>query len=54
LQQILHEDKATGAFVIPSGRLGIDPTMVLGSAQMRDLLADLAREFDLVWWTRRR
>ena len=53
LQQILHEDKATGAFVIPSGRLGIDPTMVLGSAQMRDLLADLAREFDLVVTCRR-
>jgi polysaccharide biosynthesis transport protein len=48
LQDILHEDKATGAFVIPSGRLGVDPTMVLGSAQMRELLADLAGEFDLV------
>jgi polysaccharide biosynthesis transport protein len=48
LQEILHQDKATGAFVIPSGRLGIDPTMVLGSAQMRELLADLSRDFDLV------
>jgi capsular exopolysaccharide synthesis family protein len=48
LREILHEDKATGAFVIPSGRLGIDPTKVLGSTQMRDLLADLARDFDLV------
>jgi capsular exopolysaccharide synthesis family protein len=48
LQEILHQDKATGGFVIPSGRLGIDPTMVLGSAQMRELLADLSRDFDLV------
>lgn len=48
LQEILHEDKATGAFVIPSGLLGVDPTMVLGSTQMRELLAALARDFDLV------
>jgi polysaccharide biosynthesis transport protein len=47
-KDILHEDKSTGAFAIPSGRLGVDPTKVLASAQVRDLIAELARDFDLV------
>jgi polysaccharide biosynthesis transport protein len=46
--EILHEDKSTGAFVIPSGKLAVDPTMVLASVQVRELLAELARDFDLV------
>ncbi len=45
---IVHEDKTTGAWVIPSGRLGIDPTRVLSDANVHQLIAELGREFDLV------
>ena len=48
MSDIIHSDEATGAFVIPSGRLAVDPNKVLASTQMRDLLAQLARDFDLV------
>jgi polysaccharide biosynthesis transport protein len=48
LKDIVHQDEATGASVIPSGRLGVDPTKVLGSPEIRQLLAALAREYDLV------
>jgi len=48
MKDILHEDKGTGAWVIPSGRLGIDPTRVLGAQSIRQLIVDLGRDFDLV------
>lgn len=47
-EQILHLDQATGAYVVPAGRSGIDPAKALGSAEVRRLLAELAQEFDLV------
>lgn len=48
LDEVLHRDEATGAWVVPCGRLGIDPVKVLGSPQMREMLAALADRFDLV------
>ncbi len=48
LEEVLHHDEATGAWVVPCGRLGIDPAKVLGSPQTRELLAALAGRFDLV------
>jgi len=48
LDEVLHHDEATGAWVVPCGRLGIDPAKVLGSLQTRELLAALAGRFDLV------
>ncbi|MBK8175986.1 MAG: polysaccharide biosynthesis tyrosine autokinase [Rhodospirillales bacterium] len=48
LDEILHQDEASGAWVIPSGRLNTDPTKVLTSEKVRDLFVTLARDFDLV------
>lgn len=48
LEQILHKDEATGTYVLPSGKLAVDPVKVLGSLQVRQLLTALAQQFDLV------
>jgi polysaccharide biosynthesis transport protein len=48
MAEILHRDESTGAYAVPSGRLGVDPTKMLASAEVRRLLSDLARDFDLV------
>lgn len=45
---ILHEDSTTGAWVVPAGRLGVDPTRVLSASKIHQLLAEFGREFDLV------
>lgn len=48
LEQVMHKDEATGAFVVPAGKLAVDPVKVLGSPQVRQLLTALAQQFDLV------
>ena len=48
LEEILHKDETTGAYAIPCGRLGVDPTKVLSSPEVRQLLARLASDFELV------
>ncbi|MBK8210278.1 MAG: polysaccharide biosynthesis tyrosine autokinase [Rhodospirillales bacterium] len=48
LDEVLHRDEATGAWVVPCGKLGVDPVKVLASPQPRELLAALAERFDLV------
>lgn len=48
LEQVMHKDEATGAYVVPAGKLAIDPVKVLGSPQVRQLLTTLAQQFDLV------
>ena len=47
---IQHRDAATGAIAIPSGRLGLgaDPIKTLASKEVRQLIADLTFQFDLV------
>lgn len=48
LEQALHRDEHSGAYVIPAGRVTTDPAELLSSAGMRDLIDELARTFDLV------
>lgn len=48
LEQVMHKDEATGAYVVPAGKLVVDPVKVLGSPQTRQLLTTLAQQFDLV------
>lgn len=48
LEQALHRDEPSGAYVIPAGRVTTDPAELLSSAEMRDLIDELARGFDLV------
>lgn len=48
LSDVLVKDADSGAYLIPAGKLAPDPTEVLSSARMRELLAELARQFELV------
>jgi capsular exopolysaccharide synthesis family protein len=48
LGEILHQDAFTGAHVLPSGKLVVDPVKVLGSNKVRQLLKSLAQQYDLV------
>ncbi|MGZ9033979.1 MAG: GumC family protein, partial [Rhodospirillales bacterium] len=48
LRDVLHRDERSGAFVIPAGRVTTDPAELLASTQMRDLIDELAHEFELV------
>jgi polysaccharide biosynthesis transport protein len=48
LADVLVKDADSGAYVIPAGKLAPDPTEILASAQMKELLAELARQFELV------
>jgi capsular exopolysaccharide family len=48
LEEVMHKDEATGAYVVPAGKLAVDPVKVLGSLQVRQLFAELAQQFDLV------
>ncbi len=46
--EILHQDPDTGAHVLPSGKLIVDPVKVLSSTKVRQLLKSLAQQYDLV------
>jgi exopolysaccharide transport family protein len=48
LADVLYKDEATGAYILPAGKLVVDPVKVLASAQIRQLLTTLAQQFDLV------
>jgi polysaccharide biosynthesis transport protein len=48
IAEILHQDPSTGAHVLPSGKLVVDPVKVLGSAEVRQLLKTMAQRYDLV------
>jgi len=48
LDEVLVEDKASGAFVLPAGKLAPDPTEILASPKMSEMLEDLAKRFELV------
>lgn len=48
LNEALHRDERSGAYVIPAGRVTTDPAELLSSAEMRNVIEELAREFDLV------
>ncbi|MFO1156653.1 MAG: polysaccharide biosynthesis tyrosine autokinase [Rhodospirillales bacterium] len=48
LNEVLVEDKESGAFVLPAGKLVPDPTEILASPKMSEMLEDLAKRFELV------
>lgn len=48
LSEALHRDERSGAFVIPAGRVTTDPAELISSVQMREVIGELSREFDLV------
>ena len=48
LDDVLVEDKESGAFVLPAGKLAPDPTEILASPKTSEMLEDLARRFELV------
>lgn len=48
LEEALHRDEHSGAYVIPAGRVTTDPAELLSSAEMRDVIDELASGFDLV------
>lgn len=48
LEDVIHKDEATGAFVLPAGKLVVDPVKVLSSPQVRQLFSALAQQFDVV------
>lgn len=48
LSEALQETDASGLFVLASGRVSDDPTALLGSEDMRRLLAELRTRFDFV------
>jgi capsular exopolysaccharide synthesis family protein len=48
LDDVLVEDKESGAFVLPAGKLAPDPTEILSAPMMSDILQTLADRFELV------
>ena len=48
LAEVLHHDAPTGAHILPSGKLVVDPVKVLGSVEVRHLLKTVAQQYDLV------
>lgn len=48
LDDVLVEDKESGAFVLPAGKLAPDPTEILGSPRTSEMLDELSRRFELV------
>lgn len=48
LADVMVKDEASGALVIPAGSRVPDPTALLASAKMKQLLSDLEREFDTI------
>lgn len=48
LVDVLIKDSDSGAYVIPAGKLAPDPTEILTSPRMRELLNQLSRQFELV------
>ena len=48
LADVLVKDAESGAYVIPAGKLAPDPTEILSSKRMREILNELARHFELV------
>ncbi len=47
-RDVLRRTGTDNLFVIPSGPIPPNPTEMLGSKQMKDLLAELSREFDMI------
>lgn len=48
LDEVLVEDKESGAFVLPAGKMAPDPTEILASPKTTEMLDELARRFELV------
>ena len=48
LPDVLIKDADSGAYIIPAGKLAPDPTEILTSPRMKELLNELSREFELV------
>ncbi len=48
LDEVLVEDKESGAFVLPAGKMAPDPTEILASPRTTEMLDELARRFELV------
>ncbi len=48
LAEIVHQDVPTGAHVLPSGKLVVDPVKVLKSVGVGQLLKTVAQQYDLV------
>ncbi len=48
LDDVLVEDKDSGAFILPAGKLAPDPTEILASPRVSEMLDALARRFELV------
>jgi capsular exopolysaccharide synthesis family protein len=48
LEDVLVEDKESGAFVLPAGKLAPDPTEILASPRVNEMLEALAQWFELV------
>ncbi len=48
LEDVLHRDERSGAYVIPAGKVTTDPAELLASVRMRNLLDELAQQFELV------
>lgn len=48
LSDVLVKDADSGAYIIPAGKLAPDPTEILTSPRMKELLNQLSREFELV------
>lgn len=48
LEDVLHRDERSGAYVIPAGKVTTDPAELLASTRMRTVLDDLAGQFELV------
>lgn len=47
LIDVLVKDAESGAYIIPAGKLAPDPTEILSSVRMKELLAELAKQFEL-------
>lgn len=47
LADVLVKDAESGACIIPAGKLAPDPTEILSSVRMKELLAELANQFEL-------
>ncbi len=48
LADVLHKDEKSGAYIIPAGGPGADPTHILASPGVRSVVDALSKNFDLV------
>lgn len=48
LADVLHKDEKSGAYIIPAGGPGADPTHILASPGVRSVVDALSKNFDLI------